>query len=46
MNVLPGPGCVIGEYMAVHPEIDKIAFKRGFLHPTHDLRPGSVGHPI
>jgi betaine-aldehyde dehydrogenase len=26
VNVLPGPGGEIGEYMAAHPEIDKIAF--------------------
>ncbi|HMM41540.1 MAG TPA: aldehyde dehydrogenase family protein, partial [Thermomicrobiales bacterium] len=26
VNVLPGPGGEIGEYMSAHPEIDKIAF--------------------
>lgn len=26
VNVLPGPGGEIGEYMAAHPQIDKIAF--------------------
>jgi acyl-CoA reductase-like NAD-dependent aldehyde dehydrogenase len=26
VNVLPGPGALIGEYMSAHPRIDKIAF--------------------
>jgi acyl-CoA reductase-like NAD-dependent aldehyde dehydrogenase len=26
LNVLPGPGALIGEYMSAHPGIDKIAF--------------------
>jgi betaine-aldehyde dehydrogenase len=26
VNILPGPGAVIGEYMASHPQIGKIAF--------------------
>lgn len=26
INVLPGPGAEIGEYMSAHPQIDKIAF--------------------